>query len=42
MTTEDSGRMSLLEHFRELRKRTVRSALAILVFGTVGWVFIPK
>jgi sec-independent protein translocase protein TatC len=42
MTTEDSGRMSLLEHFRELRKRTVRSALAILVFGTVGWVFYTK
>ena len=42
MTTEDSGRMSLLEHFRELRKRTVRSALSIAVFGTVGWVFYTK
>ena len=42
MTTEDSGRMSLLEHFRELRKRTVRSALSIAIFGTLGWVFYTK
>ncbi len=42
MTTEDSGRMSLLEHFKELRKRTVRSALAIAVFGIFGWVFYTK
>ncbi len=42
MTTEDSGRMSLLEHFRELRKRTIRSALSIALFGTLGWVFYSK
>lgn len=42
MTTEDSGRMSLLEHFRELRKRTVRSALSIAIFGTLGWAFYTK
>ncbi len=42
MTTEDSGRMSLLEHFRELRKRTIRSALSILIFGSVGWIFYSK
>lgn len=42
MTTEDSGRMSLLEHFRELRKRTVRSALSIAIFGILGWVFYSK
>ena len=34
--------MSLLEHFKELRKRTVRSALAIAVFGIFGWVFYTK
>ena len=42
MTTEDSGRMSLLEHFRELRKRLVRSALSIAIFGSVGWIFYSK
>lgn len=42
MTTEDSGRMSLLEHFRELRKRTIRSALAIALFGSLGWIFYPR
>ena len=42
MATEDSGRMSLLEHFRELRKRLVRSALSIAIFGSVGWIFYSK
>lgn len=42
MTTEDSGRMSLLEHFRELRKRVVRAALSIAVFGVLGWIFYSK
>lgn len=42
MTTEDSGRMSLLEHFRELRKRTIRSALAIALFGSLGWIFYSR
>ena len=40
--TEDSGRMSLLEHFRELRKRTVRAALSIAILGSVGWIFYSK
>ncbi|MEJ0014604.1 MAG: twin-arginine translocase subunit TatC [Actinomycetota bacterium] len=39
MATDDSGRMSLLDHFRELRKRTVRAALSIAIFGSVGWIF---
>ena len=42
MTTDDSGRMSLLEHFRELRKRTIRSALSIAFFGILGWIFYSK
>jgi sec-independent protein translocase protein TatC len=42
MATEDSGRMSLLEHFRELRKRVVRAALSIAVFGVLGWIFYSK
>ncbi len=42
MTTDDSGRMSLLEHFRELRKRTIRSALSIAVLGVLGWIFYSK
>ena len=31
--------MPLLDHLRELRKRIMRSAIAILVFSTVGWFF---
>ncbi len=42
MTTEDSGRMSLLDHFRELRKRLVRAALSIAIFGVLGWIFYSK
>jgi len=42
VTTEDSGRMSLLDHFRELRKRLVRAALSIAIFGVLGWVFYSK
>jgi sec-independent protein translocase protein TatC len=42
MATEDSGRMPLLEHFRELRKRVVRAALSIAVFGVLGWIFYSK
>ena len=42
MATEDSGRMSLLEHFRELRKRVLRSVLSIAIFGSVGWIFYSK
>jgi len=39
MTDRNGGRMPLIEHFRELRKRVVRAALAIALFSTVGWVF---
>lgn len=42
MLSREGGRMSLLEHFRELRKRVVRSAAAILLFSGVGWFFYPK
>ena len=34
--------MTLLEHFRELRKRIFRAALSIAVFGILGWVFYSK
>ena len=34
--------MPLLEHFRELRKRVVRSALSIAIFGSFGWIFYSK
>ena len=39
MAAANSGRMPLLEHFRELRKRVVRSAFAIALFSIFGWVF---
>ena len=39
MSTTTGGRMPLLEHLRELRKRVVRSALAISMASIVGWVF---
>ena len=37
MPTSSSGRMPLLDHLRELRKRIMRSAFAILIFSMVGW-----
>ncbi|HEX6197467.1 MAG TPA: twin-arginine translocase subunit TatC [Jiangellaceae bacterium] len=33
------GRMTLAEHLRELRSRLIKSALAVLVFAVVGFVF---
>ena len=39
MLTSSGGRMPLLDHLRELRKRIMRSALAILVAAVVGWYF---
>jgi sec-independent protein translocase protein TatC len=33
------GKMPLVEHFRELRRRVVRSALAILLFSAIAWFF---
>ncbi len=34
-----SGRMSLLEHLREFRRRTVRSSIIILAASIFGWYF---
>ena len=34
-----SGRMSLLDHLREFRRRTVRSSIIILAASTLGWYF---
>ena len=31
--------MPLLDHLRELRKRVVRSAIAISIAAIVGWVY---
>jgi sec-independent protein translocase protein TatC len=39
MATSVGGRMPLLEHLREFRKRTVRSAIAISVGSIIGWFF---
>ena len=39
MTTSVGGRMPLIEHLREFRKRVVRSAIAISLFSLIGWFF---
>ena len=39
MSATFGGRMPLLEHFRELRSRVVKSAFAIIIGATVGWIF---
>lgn len=39
MAATDGGRMPLLDHLRELRRRTVRSAFAILIASGFGWAF---
>lgn len=39
MTTSVGGRMPLIEHLREFRKRVVRSAIAISLGSIVGWFF---
>ena len=39
MATPVNGRMPLIEHFRELRKRVVFAALAILAGSVVGWIY---
>jgi sec-independent protein translocase protein TatC len=33
------GTMPLLDHLRELRGRVIKSALAIVVFAVVGWIY---
>jgi sec-independent protein translocase protein TatC len=42
MSTTTGGRMPLLEHLRELRKRVIRSAAAIGIFAIVGWVYYTQ
>ena len=42
MPSREGGRMPLLEHFRELRKRVVRSAIAILLVSVIGWIFYSR
>ena len=39
MAATSGGRMPLLEHFRELRTRVVKSALAIALGSLIGWFF---
>ena len=39
MAATSGGRMPLLEHFRELRTRVVKSALAISLGSLIGWFF---
>jgi sec-independent protein translocase protein TatC len=39
MATPNNGRMPLIEHFRELRKRVVRASVAILIGTAVSWAF---
>ena len=38
MATPDGGRMPLIEHLRELRRRVVKSAIAIMVGFVLGWI----
>ena len=39
MAATSGGRMPLLEHFRELRNRAVKTALVIIAGAVVGWAF---
>jgi sec-independent protein translocase protein TatC len=39
MTTNDGGRMPLLAHLREFRKRTVKSTAGIALGAIIGWFF---
>lgn len=39
MTTSVGGRMPLIEHLREFRKRVVRSAVAISLGAIIGWFY---
>ena len=39
MAATSGGRMPLLEHFRELRNRVVKSALTIIAGAGIGWAF---
>jgi sec-independent protein translocase protein TatC len=39
MATTSGGRMPLLEHLREFRRRVVRSSIIILIASGIGWYF---
>ena len=39
MAATSGGRMPLLDHFRELRSRVVKSALAITLGSLIGWFY---
>lgn len=39
---DPEGRMTLGEHLRELRSRLLKSVLAVLVFGVVGWIYYEE
>ena len=39
MASVSEARMPLLDHLRELRKRVLRSAVAVLVAFVGGWYF---
>jgi len=38
VATPDGGRMPLIEHLRELRRRVVKSSIAIMVGFVFGWI----
>jgi len=38
MAASNGGRMPLIEHLRELRRRVFKSALAITAASVVGWI----
>ena len=37
MGDNPQGRMPLLQHFAEFRSRLFKSALAVTIFGSIGW-----
>lgn len=39
MASQARGTMPLLEHFRELRSRIVKSAIFIFIFSALGWMY---
>lgn len=40
--TDRSTAMPLTEHLRELRSRTVKSAIAVIIGMVIGWFFYPQ
>jgi sec-independent protein translocase protein TatC len=39
MAASNGGRMPLIEHLRELRRRVFKSAVAITIGGVIGWIY---